>query len=298
MADSSQDGPFWFTESLPSYWDENLRTQVRVHRVLHEERTPYQHIQVFDVGNFGRSLLLDGIVQTSEADEFIYHEMVALLPCLLHGRPRDVLVIGGGDGGALRRALAMSTVRRAVQVELDERVIQVSRRFLPSISRGAFDDPRAQVIIGDGLAWVARFRRQFDVTIVDLTDPTDEGPSSPLYAAPFFQDLKRALRGRGVLSIQSGSLTFQPEWVRRLREELSSVFPHVRLHTAVVPSYQAGLFAFLFASGRPPPRLTPAAFARRLSRVQDEVRYLSYEVYRASMALPPYLAERLGIPQR
>ncbi len=286
-------GPFWFTESLPPYWDQNLRTQVRVHRVLHDERSPYQHIQVFDLGSFGRALLLDGIVQTAEADEFVYHEMVALLPCLQVGRPREALIIGGGDGGALRQVLRLRSLRRATVVDLDERVIAVSRRFLPSISQGAFDDPRAQVIIGDGLEWVKRFRRRFDVVVVDLTDPTSDGPANPLYSVPFFEDVRRALRPRGVVSVQSGSLTYQADWVRHLRATLSRVFPHVRLHTAMVPSYQAGLYAFLLASQRPLRRLGRAAFQRRLQEVEGAPRYLSYEVYLASMALPPYLAESL-----
>ncbi|HXG42220.1 MAG TPA: polyamine aminopropyltransferase [Dehalococcoidia bacterium] len=292
-AEGSPQGPFWFTEELPPYWDQNLRTQLRVHRVLHEERSPYQHIQVFDLGSFGRALLLDGIVQTTEADEFVYHEMVALLPCLQVGRPREALIIGGGDGGALRQVLRFRSLRRAVMVDLDERVVAVSRRFLPSVSQGAFDDPRAQLIIGDGLEWVRRFRRRFDVVIVDLTDPTGDGPSNPLYSVGFFQDVRRALRERGIVSVQSGSLTYQSEWVRHLRSTLAQVFPHVRLHTAMVPSYQAGLYAFLLASARPLSRLTRAAFQRRWQEVEGPPRFLSYEVYLASMALPPYLAEAL-----
>jgi spermidine synthase len=286
--------PFWFTESLPPYWDQNLRTQVRVHRVLHEERSPYQHIQVFELGSFGRALLLDGIVQTTDADEFVYHEMVALLPCLQVGRPREALIIGGGDGGALRQVLRLRSLRQAVMIDLDERVIEVSRRFLPAVSQGAFDDPRTQVIIGDGLEWVRRFRRRFDVAIIDLTDPTSDGPSNPLYSVEFFRDVRRALRARGIVSVQSGSLTYQADWVRKLRETLSSVFPYVRLHTAMVPSYQAGLYAFLLASGRPLRRLTRAAFQRRLQEVAGDPQYLSYEVYLGSMALPPYLARALS----
>ncbi len=285
--------PFWFTEELPPYWDQNLRTQLRVHRILHQERSPYQHIQVFDLGSFGRALLLDGIVQTTEADEFVYHEMVALLPCLQVGRPREALIIGGGDGGALRQVLRFRSLRRAVMVDLDERVVEVSRRFLPSVSQGAFDDPRAQLIIGDGLEWVRRYRRRFDVVIIDLTDPTSDGPSNPLYSVPFFEDVRRAMRSGGIVSVQSGSLTYQSEWVRRLRATLGQVFPHVRLHTAMVPSYQAGLYAFLLASQKPLRRLTRAAFQRRLQDVDGPPRYLSYNVYLASMALPPYLAESL-----
>jgi spermidine synthase len=291
-----EQGPFWFTEALPPYWDQNLRTQVRVHRVLHQERSPYQLIQVFDLGSFGRALLLDGIVQTAEADEFVYHEMVALLPCLQVGRPRQALIVGGGDGGALRQVLRLPSLERAVVVELDQRVIEVSRRFLPAISQGAFDDPRAQVIIGDGLQWVGRFRRRFDVAIVDLTDPTSDGPANPLYSLPFFQDLRRALRPRGIVSVQSGSLTYQPDWVRHLRATLAQVFPHLRLHTALVPSYQAGLYAFLLASQRPLRRLTRAAFQRRLQGLAGEPLYLSYDTYLASLALPPYLARTLEAP--
>ncbi len=286
--------PFWFTESLPPYWDQNLRTQVRVHRVLHEERSPYQHIQVFELGSFGPVLLLDGIVQTAAADEFVYHEMVALLPCLQVGQPREVLIIGGGDGGALRQVLRFRSLRRAVMVDLDERVIEVSRRFLPSVSQGAFDDPRAEIIIGDGQEWVRRFRRRFDVAIIDLTDPTSDGPSNPLYSAEFFRDVRRALRARGIISVQSGSLTYQADWVRKLRATLASAFPYVRLHTAMVPSYQAGLYAFLLGSGRPLQQLTRAAFQRRLDGVTGEPQYLSYDIYRASMALPPYLARVLS----
>ncbi len=287
--------PFWYTEPLPPYWDENLRTQMRVLGVLHDEKTPYQHIQVFDLGSFGRALLLDGIIQASEADEFVYHEMVALMPCLLHPRPRQVLIVGGGDGGALYQALRLPSVQRVVMVELDQRVIQVCKELLPSISRGAFDDPRAHIIIGDGMEWVRRFRDRFDVAIIDLTDPTYDGPANPLYSTPFFADVAGALRQGGIVSVQSGSLTFQPDWVRHLMGQLKPVFPYIRLHAAVVPSFQAGLFAFLVASRRPIPLPRRAAFAARVSRLKEPPRYLSYEVLQASTAIPPYLAEHLGL---
>ncbi len=287
--------PFWYTEPLPPFWDENLRTQIRVQKVLHDEQSPYQHIQVFQVGSLGRALLLDGIIQAAEADEFIYHEMVALLPCLLHPRPRRALIVGGGDGGALREALRLSTLTEAVMVELDKRVIEVCQEYLPSVSRGAFKDPKARILIGDGMEWVKRLRPSFDVAIIDLTDPTQDGPANPLYASPFFKDVARLLGKRGIISVQSGSLTFQPEWVRYLIGQLRPIFPYLRLHTAVVPSFQAGLFAFLIGSKSALPLPSRPTYQRRLSRLDGPPRYLSYEMVHASAAIPPHLAEVVGL---
>jgi spermidine synthase len=285
--------PFWFKEREVPFHQIGERFEILVERVLHEEESPYQTIQVFDTPAYGILLALDGIVQTTERDEFIYHEMLALLPCLTHGNPQEVLIIGGGDGGALREVLRVGPVKRATMVEIDQRVIEVSRQFLPQLSAGAFDDPRTTLIIGDGLEVTRNFADTFDVIILDLTDPFPEGPSMPLFQAPFFRDVRRALRADGLFLMNSGLLAFQVEWIRTRIDELRQVFPHVVVHSAPVPSYGVGPYSFLMASARPLEAVSQDEMERRFRTIAGTPRYLSPEMYLAARTLPPYLHQML-----
>src|SRR4051794_16361452 len=169
-----------FQERLYDHYSQVLT----IDSVLHQSRTEFQEVLIFENRLFGKVLALDGVVQLTERDNHIYHEMIAHVPLMAHGSAKDVLIIGGGDGGTLREGLK-HRVMSATLVELDGEVIDLSRRFLPEVSGGAFDDPRANVLVMDGTRYIAEAKKRFDVIIIDSTDPM--GPGEPLFTAAFYE---------------------------------------------------------------------------------------------------------------
>ena len=268
----------WFSE----WQTDDVKLSLRVKAVLWEEKTPFQELLVVDTDAYGRVLILDGAIQTTERDEFVYHEMIAHVPLTIHPRPRRVAVIGGGDGGAIREIVKHPEVEEAHLVEIDERVIAASRRFFPTISAG-LDDPRVTIHVTDGIRWVAEEARDFDVIIVDSTDPV--GPAQNLFSEPFYRSVAEALGPEGILVAQSESPLLEPELVRRVQRGLRAVFPIVSLYTATVATYPTGLWTFGFGSKgpRPPrPRRDVARFTTR---------YWTPAVQEAAFVLPPVLEE-------
>jgi spermidine synthase len=255
---------------------------------LHEERSGIQRIQVFDNAAFGCMLVLDGLVQTSERDEFFYHEMLVHPPLVAHPSPERVLVIGGGDGGTLRRVLEHPTVREAVMVEIDERVTAVCREWLPSIAGAAFDDERATVLFEDGDAYVRASGEPFDAIIVDSSDPV--GPGAVLFGAPFYRACRARLRPGGVLAAQVGSPLYFLDEARNALAAATEAFGAARVYLGPVPVYPGTLWAYLYAGPDPD---DGSAEARAEERKLD-TRYWTPEVQRAAFALPRFLADALS----
>jgi spermidine synthase len=247
---------------------------------------------VFENPTLGRVLVLDGIVQISERDEFIYHEMMAHVPLVAHGGTREVLIIGGGDGGTLEEVLKHPGVERAVMVELDSRVVEIARTHLPDVSRGAFDDPRSELIFSDGAAFVAETERRFDVILIDSTDPT--GPGEVLFSRDFYANCRRSLRPGGILVAQSGNPSIEQDRYRQCYGRLSKVFADAGFYLSSVPTYMGGPFAFAWASDDTAKRfLTAARLAERWC--PPGLRCYSPEVHAAAFVLPPWLVPtRLG----
>lgn len=162
-----------------------------IDNMLHEVRTEHQHLVIFENARMGRVMALDGVIQTTEADEFIYHEMLTHVPILAHGAARRVLIIGGGDGGMLREVAKHKSVERITMVEIDGTVVDMCKAFLPNHSQGAFDDPRLNLVIDDGMRFVATTEERFDVIISDSTDPI--GPGEVLFSENFYQACRRCL---------------------------------------------------------------------------------------------------------
>ncbi len=280
----------WYEENYHPRW----RQRIAIERVVHEGRTEHQEVMVFENGDLGRVLVLDGVVQTTERDEFIYHEMLAHVPIVAHGACRDVLIIGGGDGGLLEEVLKHESVRHVTMVELDPGVIEVSRTYLPGVGGGAFDDPRLRLIVGDGAAFVRQQRRQqpdgarFDVIIVDSTDPVG-GPGDVLYGEAFYADGAGLLRPGGVFANQSGNPFLERDRLPTYRARAGRHFADASFYTASVPSYLGGLFAFGWASDDPAKRrLTAAELAQRSA--PESLRYYTPAVHAAAFAHPPFLS--------
>jgi spermidine synthase len=248
---------------------------------------------IFHNAAFGRVLALDGIVQTTERDEFIYHEMLTHVPILAHGKVRHVLVVGGGDGGILREALRHDEVEQITQVEIDHQVIDLCRRYLPGHSEGAFDDPRVDIVIDDGLCFVRSTHQRYDVIISDSTDPI--GPGEALFGEEFYAGCKRCLMPGGVLVTQNGVAFMQPDEVSTTARRLERVFDDWHFYCAAVPTYIGGVMAFGWATDAAGLRGTGIeTLRRRYERSGLRTRYYNPAVHAAAFALPSYLMEGIG----
>ena len=278
----------WFTETLHP----DIQQRLKITRVLHEGRTEFQHIMVFENPLLGRVLALDGVVQTTENDEFAYHEMIAHVPILAHGAARRVCIVGGGDGGTLEEVLKHD-IERAVMVEIDGAVVEVCRRYLPAISAGAFDDPRAELVIGDGVRFMRESDEIFDAIIVDSTDPM--GPSVPLFGQEFYADCRRRLSENGILATQSGVSFVQEDEARNAYRRLKTVFADAALYLTQVPSYGAGFMTLGWGCNSTAPRLTPVdEIARRFAAAAIDTRYYTPAIHAAAFALPGYIEALKG----
>jgi spermidine synthase len=278
----------WFEETLHANW----RQAIRVKELLFRNRTALQDLVVFESFDWGRVLALDGVVQTTTGDEFCYHEMIVHVPIMAHGTAREVLVIGGGDGGCLREALKHPGVERVTQVEIDPGVIELCRKWLPSISEGAFDHPKARVVIADGAGFAAESAERFDVVVVDSTDP--QGPGAVLFTEAFYRDVRHLLRPGGIMATQCGNPSIRPdELVDTQAAQRAAGFALVDYYLPVVPTYIGGAMALGFATDEPAKRRI-AAEELRARGVPAGLRYYTPEVHVAAFAHPAWMAERIG----
>jgi spermidine synthase len=276
----------WYEEAYHPNWGQRFEVARHVYR----GRTEFQEALVFESPLFGRVLVLDGIVQTTERDEFIYHEMITHVALLAHGAVREVLIIGGGDGGTLEEVLKHQSVIRATMVELDPGVVEIARAHLPGIHRGAFDDPRAQLIFGDGVQFVAATEQRFEVIIVDSTDPF--GPGEVLFTEEFYAACRARLRPGGIVVAQSGNVFMERERLRACLARLGNVFRDTSFILTSVPAYLGGPFVFAWACDDPGKRrLSPAELGAR--PLPHGLRCYTPAVHAAAFVHPPWLTERV-----
>ena len=274
----------WFREQHK----DQIALSIRAKGYLWSGRSEYQSLDVLDTEMFGRVLLLDGVIMTTERDEFIYHEMISHVPLFSHPEPRRVLVIGGGDGGTVREAVKHPTVERVDLVEIDRLVVEKSRELLPTIA-GALDHPKVRIHYEDGIRWVTEHHNHYDVIIVDSTDPV--GPAVGLFSPTFYRDCARALTDRGILSAQSESPFFDRDEVRAIYANLGQTFPLAKPYTASVPTYPGGYWCFAFATKDAAQCAAPEQ--RRYAAV-GPLRYYNPEIHSAAFVLPNYVRELLG----
>jgi spermidine synthase len=281
----------WVNETLYAGWGQRFV----VCRELARVQSAFQDIVVFDSATHGRVMLLDGVVQITETDEFVYQEMLAHVPLLAHGAAGRVLIIGAGDGGVLRRVLQHRTVRRAVMVEIDGEVIRLARELLPGIGGDAWNDPRAEVIVGDGIEHVRRASdASYDVIIVDSTDPI--GVGEVLFTDDFYRHAARILADDGVIVNQCGVPFMQADELRDTSARRRGFFPHVGAYLAAVPTYVGGFMTLGFAAKRPGLEALSVATLRARAEaagILGVTRYWTPEVHWSSFQLPPYISKHL-----
>ncbi len=248
-------------------------------RRLLAEKSPYQKIEIFDTDFFGRVLFLDGLVQTTTKDEFFYHEMLVHPAMLSHPKPQEVLVIGGGDGGALREVLRYP-VNRAVLVEIDDRVVEACKKFFPGLS-SALHDRRVQLEIADGNKHIRKSARKFDVIVVDSSDPV--GPSAVLHQREFYVRLKGCLNPGGIVAAQAGSPLYYLGHLRKKIAFLRRLFKFASFYLGPVPTYPGGLWCYVFLSEKINPLKRPK------KEPPAGLKYYNLDIHRAAFALPEFL---------
>lgn len=257
----------------------------RIDAVLHDERSPFQRVRVIENLDFGRMLVLDDAVQTTERDEFIYHELLAHVPLCTHPEPRRVLIIGGGDGGLLREVLR-HPIEHVTMVEIDRIVIEATLRWIPSIPANCYDDPRARLLVDDGIRFVRESGEHFDVAMVDSTDP--KGPSLGLFSSEFYGQTAGLLGASGVLAVQSGSPLYQQDLIAMVKRHMAPHFKWVRTYLGAVPTYPGVFWTFTVGSqNRDPGELDPAELAGRMRHIPT--RYYMPTAHKSLFVPPPFL---------
>jgi spermidine synthase len=281
----------WINETLYPDWGQRFR----VTRELARVQSDFQDIAIFESASHGHVMVLDGVIQITEADEFVYQEMLTHVPLLAHGAAQNVLIIGAGDGGVLRRVLQHDTVKRAVMVEIDGEVIRLSKEFLQKIAGTAWSDTRADVIVGDGIDYVKRAPDgTFDVIIVDSTDPI--GVGEVLFTDEFYHNCARILTSRGLIVNQCGVPFMQADELRETSVRRQKFFPHVTAYVAAVPTYVGGFMTLGWAAKDASLAATRVETIReRASQagILGTTQYWTPEIHIGAFNLPPYIARHL-----
>ncbi|MGG1147694.1 polyamine aminopropyltransferase [Bacillus wiedmannii] len=269
----------WFTEKQTKHFG----ITARINRTLHTEQTEFQKLDMVETEEFGNMLILDGMVMTTEKDEFVYHEMVAHVPLFTHPNPENVLVVGGGDGGVIREVLKHPSVKKATLVEIDGKVIEYSKQYLPSIA-GALDNERVEVKVGDGFLHIAESENEYNVIMVDSTEPV--GPAVNLFTKGFYAGISKALKEDGIFVAQTDNPWFTPELITTVFKDVKEIFPITRLYTANIPTYPSGLWTFTIGSKKHDPL---EVSEERFHEI--ETKYYTKELHNAAFALPKFVGD-------
>ncbi len=270
----------WFTEKQTPH----LHWSCRVTQTLYSKQTPYQQVDVFETEQFGRIMTLDGMVMITEHDEFAYHELLTHVAMNTHDHPKQILVIGGGDGGAIREILRYQTVKRVVLAEIDEAVIDASKRFFPHISSG-FSDARVEIQIGDGMDYIRQYQEEFDIILIDSTEPI--GVGKKLFESLFYHSVFRALKKDGLMVAQTLSPWVNQSLIRQCYHKIAQIFPITRLYMGQVPTYPSGSWTFTLGSKHYDPLKVDES---RLPHLK-QTRYYHPQLHRALFQLPKFVKE-------
>jgi spermidine synthase len=281
----------WISETL--FDDLGFRVSYKVERVLYEMKTGHQDLVLFENPYFGKMLMLDGATQVTTADEFVYHEMMSHVPILAHGGAEDVLIVGGGDCGIAEEVLKHKSVARLTQVEIDASVVEFSKEHFPEFTGPVLSDKRFDLVIADGMKFVAETDRRFDVVIIDSTDP--QGPGAVLFTEDFYAGVKRCLKPGGVMVTQNGVPFFQPDELTSSVSKFRKLFADGGCYIAAIPTYVGGHLAMGWASDDKALRdvSVETLTARYKATGQFPTKYWTPEVHRAAFALPRFIRDRV-----
>jgi spermidine synthase len=274
----------WFTEKHT----EASGITMKIKETLHKVKTPYQELTVVETYDFGKMMLLDGLVMVTEKDEFVYHEMLVHPSLYTHPNPEKVLIIGGGDGGTLREVVKHPSVKEAVLVEIDEEVINAGKRFFPKVAIG-FDSPKARVLVEDGIRFVKETDERFDVILIDSTDPI--GPAEGLFNYEFYRNCHRILTENGILTTQSETpfIDSFAKIIPQVMTHFRTLFPMVKPYLASIPTYPSGLWLFAMGSKQ----ADPESDFRSLDFQKDKfsLSYYNDRIHQACFCLPNFVTK-------
>ncbi|MDX8291185.1 polyamine aminopropyltransferase [Metabacillus indicus] len=269
----------WFTEKQTN----SFGITGKVRRTLESEQTDFQQLDMLETEEFGNMLLLDGMVMTSEKDEFVYHEMIVHVPLNTHPSPKKVLVVGGGDGGTIREVLKHPAVESVMQVEIDGKVVEYSKKHLPSIS-SSYGDSRVKLLIGDGYEHILNCENVYDVILVDSTEPV--GPAAGLFTRGFYAGISKALKHDGMFVAQTDNPWFKSDLIKNVMNDAGEVFPITRLYTCNIPTYPSGMWTFTLGSKKYDPLEVTVENIREM-----DTKYYTPELHHASFVLPKFVKQ-------
>jgi spermidine synthase len=277
-----------------------LQTEQRL-RVFYRGQTEYQHVEVMDGATFGRTLVLDGKTQSTEVDEFAYHEALVHPSMIAHPNPKSVFVAGGGEGATIREVMSHRSVEQVVMVDIDKQVVDLCREYLPNHHQGSFDDPRLELHHMDALEFLEDTSLRFDVVIIDVPDPLEAGPAYLLFTQEFYSLLKERLRPGGLMVAQSGPTgpAFYEQCFSAVANTVGSVFSGVYLSEAFVPSFGTTWGFVIGSTGPDPTNLSVEETDSRISdRIDGELRFLDGITLRGMTSVPKYLRKAVDAEEK
>lgn len=284
--------PKYFEQVNNSIWlveddRDNMKLYYRVKEIISNQQSSFQQVNIIDTYDFGRCLVLDGVMQTTELDGYIYNEMISHVPVVTHPNPEKVLIIGGGDCGVANELIKYDNINSIDMVEIDEMVAVECMQNLNKISGNAASDKRINFLYEDGVKFVQNKNNIYDIAIVDSSDPI--GPAEVLFSESFYQDLKKSLKDDGVMVCQSQSPIFNKDILKQTRSRLQKLFPIVKTYKAIVPSYPGGMWSFTLASFKDDP------LKANLERLVANTSYINKDVFLGSFNLPNFMLKDLGL---
>ncbi|MNO35890.1 Spermidine synthase [compost metagenome] len=269
----------WFTEKQTPVFG----ITAKIRETLVTEKTDFQDLAMIDTEEFGRMLVLDGMVMTTVKDEFVYHEMVAHPALFTHPNPKHVLVVGGGDGGVIREVVKHSGVEKAVLVDIDGKVIEYSKKYLPEIAC-ELDNPRVDVQVNDGYMHIIQSKNKYDVIMVDSTEPV--GPAAPLFERGFYQGIYEALKEDGIFVAQTDNPWFKADLIQKVNKDVKEIFPIVRVYGANIPTYPSGLWTFTIGSKTYDPLEVDETKIPEI-----DTKYYTPRLHKAAFVLPKFVED-------
>lgn len=275
----------WFTE----FDKEGFGQSYKVKKTLFSDKSEYQTVDIIETETYGKMLVLDGLIMTSEKDEFFYHEMISHIPMLNHPNPKSVLVIGGGDGGTVREVLKHKTVENVVLCEIDGMVIDASKEYLPTIA-GELDNPKVDIQVRDGVEFIKEQKGKFDIILIDSTDPM--GPGVGLFTEEFYNNVNAALKEGGIMAAQSESPVSDKAEIKALYPLLKKAFPIVEMYTSLIPTYPGGYWSWSFCSNT----VKPLSFIdeERAKEIEKQAKLYNIEYHKRVFALPNFVKNLLA----
>ncbi len=276
----------WFFENQTG----NFGIKIRIKSVLYHENSDFQEITVYDTYEFGKMLVLDNAVMFTDSNEFIYHEMLSFIPIFAHAKPENILIIGGGDGGIIRECLKNNFVKHIDLVEIDNEVIEISKKFFPNIAY-QIDNEKVSVKLEDGIKYLKTVNNMYDVIIIDSTDPV--GPAEGLFTEDFYHSAYNALKDDGIFAAQTESPFFNKKLIKDINQIINSLYKISMMYYAMIPVYPSGLWSFTVGSKKYQPNKMNEVY-KNIDLSSLNLKYYSPEVHGASFILPKFIKELLN----